>query len=72
MKTYTYTVLLSPKEDGGYKAYCPSLPGCRAFGDTRKEVLRNIRTSISNRLDALIFMGKQIPRDSDLASRAAR
>ena len=68
MKTYTYTVLLSPKEDGGYKAYCPSLPGCRAFGDTRREAIRNIRSSISNRLDALIYMGKTIPRDPDLAS----
>ena len=70
MKTYTYTVLLSPKEDGGYKAYCPSLPGCRAFGDTRKEAIRNIRSSISHRLDALIFMGKRVPRDPDLASQA--
>jgi predicted RNase H-like HicB family nuclease len=71
MKTYTYTVLLSPKEDGGYKASCPSLPGCRAFGDTRKEAISNIRASISHRLDALIFMGKRIPRDPDLGSRAA-
>jgi predicted RNase H-like HicB family nuclease len=68
MKTYTYTVLISPKEDGGYKAYCPSLPGCRAFGDTRREAIRNIRSSISNRLDALIYLGKRIPRDPDLAT----
>jgi predicted RNase H-like HicB family nuclease len=72
MKTYTYTVLVSPKEDGRYQAYCPSLPGCRAYGDTRKEAIRNIRSSISHRLDALIFMGKRIPRDSDLASQIAQ
>jgi predicted RNase H-like HicB family nuclease len=68
MKTYTYTVLISPKEDGGYRAYCPSLPGCRAFGGTRREAIRNIRSSISHRLDALIYMGKRIPRDPDLAA----
>jgi predicted RNase H-like HicB family nuclease len=72
MKTYTYTVLVSPKEDGRYQAYCPSLPGCRAYGDTRKEAIRNIKTSISHRLDALIFMGKAIPRDPDLASQATQ
>lgn len=72
MKTYTYTVLVSSKEDGRYQAYCPSLPGCRAFGDTRKEAIRNIRSSISHRLDALIYMGKRIPKDPDMVSQAAQ
>jgi len=70
MKKYTYTVLVSPQEDGRYHAYCPSLPGCRAYGDTRKQAISNIKTSISHRLDALIFMGKRVPRDPDLAAQA--
>jgi len=67
MKTYTYTVLVSPGEDGRYQAYCPSLPGCRANGETRREAVRNIRNSIGHRLDAMICMGKRIPKDPCLA-----
>ena len=33
---------------------CPALPGVRAYGDTRKEAIQNIRISISHKLDTLI------------------
>lgn len=71
MKTYTYTVLLGPKEDGGYRAQCPALPGVRAHGDSRREAIRNIRISISHKLDTLIARGKPIPRDGDPSYSAA-
>ena len=71
MKTYTYTVLLSPKENGGYRVQCPSLPGVRAYGDTRKEAIENIRISISHKLDMLIANGRRIPRDGEAAHQAA-
>ncbi len=67
MKRYTYTVLLGPKDEGGYKAHCPALPGCRAYGDTKKEAIHNIKLSISHKLDVLENSGKTIPRDRDLA-----
>ena len=72
MKTYTYTVLLDSKEDGGYRVKCPALPGVRAYGDTRKEAIQNIRISISHKLDALIASGRRIPEDGDPAHQAAR
>ncbi len=72
MKTYTYTVLLAQKEDGGYRVKCPALPGVRAYGDTRKEAIQNIRISISHKLDTLIASGRRIPEDGDPAHQAAR
>ncbi len=72
MKTYKYTILLGPKEDGGYKAQCPALPGCRAYGDTRKEAIRNIKLSISHKLDTLIARRKPIPKDGDVQVQAAQ
>jgi len=72
MRTYTYTVLLTPREDGGYRVKCPALPGVHASGDTRKKALQNIRASISHRLDALIAKGRNIPQDGDMAHQAAR
>lgn len=71
MKTYTYTVLLAEKEDGGYHVQCPALPGVRAYGDTRKEAIENIRISISHRLDTLIASGRRVPRDGEPARHVA-
>ena len=66
MTTHCYTVLVS-KENGGYRALCPALPGCRSYGDTQKEAVNNIKVSISYRLETLIAKGKPIPKDGDLA-----
>jgi antitoxin HicB len=66
MATHCYTVLVE-KENGGYRAHCPALPGCRSFGDTKKEAVNNIRFSISYRLESLMAKGKPIPKDGDLA-----
>lgn len=68
MKKYTYNVLLVPRENGGYRASCPALSGCRAYGDTKKEAIQNIRISIIHRLERLKAARKPIPRDADLAS----
>ena len=67
MKTYSYNVLLVAKEGGGYRALCPALSGCRAYGDTKREAVENIRISIMHRLETLKARGMPIPRDSDLA-----
>ncbi len=71
MTTRSYTVLLEPEEKGGSRAHCPALPGCRSYGDTKKEAIRNIKLSISYRLETLIAGGKPIPRDRDLAQSGA-
>ena len=69
MATHSYTVLVS-KENGGYRAHCPALPGCRSYGDTKKEAVNNIKLSISYRLETLMAKGKPIPKDGDLARPA--
>lgn len=71
MATHSYTVLVE-KENGGYRAHCPALPGCRSYGDTQKEAVNNIKVSISCRLENLMAKGKPIPRDGDLASSAQK
>lgn len=39
-------VILEPSDENGYTAYVPSLPGCISEGDTKEEVLANIREAI--------------------------
>ncbi len=70
MATHSFTVLLEPEKKGGYSAHCPALPGCRSYGDTKKEAIHNIKLSISYRLETLMAGGKPIPSDRDMAGQA--
>ena len=67
VKSYTYTVLVAPKTDGAYRyrAVCPALPGCRAYGNTRAETIQNIKISMIHKLEALEASGKPLPTDGD-------
>ena len=67
-KRRTFTVILEREEDGGYSAYCPSLPGCISQGDDRAEALENIREAVGLVLkvleDRTAGMDGQDPRTS--------
>jgi len=38
---------------GGYRAWCPALPGCRAHGRSREEAVANIDPAIRGYLASL-------------------
>jgi predicted RNase H-like HicB family nuclease len=44
-------VVIHEAEEGGYWATVPALPGCVSEGETRDEVLANIREAIECYLD---------------------
>ena len=46
-------IILEPSEEGGYTAIVPSLPGCISEGDTKEEVLKNIREAIELYLEPI-------------------
>jgi predicted RNase H-like HicB family nuclease len=46
-------VLIYPGEDGFWVAECPSLPGCISQGESREDVVRNIREAIDLYIEAL-------------------
>ncbi len=64
MNTYTYTVMLA-KDNGRYEAICPALPKCRAYGQTKKEAIQNIKISMAHKLEVLKRSGRPIPRDNE-------
>jgi len=39
-------IILEPSEEGGYTAIVPVLPGCISEGNSRREVIKNIREAI--------------------------
>ncbi len=56
-----YRVLIEQDEDGMYVAEVPALPGCISQGQTREEVVENIREAIAAYLESLEAHGDPIP-----------
>ncbi len=56
-----YRVLIEQDEDGIYIAEVPALPGCISQGQTRTEVLENIREAIAAYLESLAAHNEPIP-----------
>lgn len=49
---FEFSVTLTPdKEDGGFVAVCPALPGCISQGDSAREALTNIQDAAQGWLD---------------------
>jgi predicted RNase H-like HicB family nuclease len=59
-----YSVIIGWDEEcRSYCAYAPALPGCRSCGDTREEVLDNIRDAMELCLQVYREKGWPIPRE---------
>jgi predicted RNase H-like HicB family nuclease len=56
-------ILLYPGEDGYWVAECPSLPGCISQGETKEEVIANIREAIQGYITALEEDGLPVPEE---------
>ena len=56
-------VVIYPGEDGYWVAECPSLPGCISQGQTRHDVVANIREAIQGYVAALEEDGLPVPED---------
>ncbi|OGQ51597.1 MAG: hypothetical protein A3J24_00910 [Deltaproteobacteria bacterium RIFCSPLOWO2_02_FULL_53_8] len=54
-------VVITPDEDGGFVAECPSLPGCISQGETREETIKNITEAIKGYIAALEQDGLPVP-----------
>jgi predicted RNase H-like HicB family nuclease len=59
-----YTVILEREADGGYVATVPALPGCVSQGDTRDEVMRNIREAADLYIEDCIAAGDPVPSEA--------
>ena len=56
-----YLVIIEHEEGANYSAYVPDLPGCVSTGDTRQDVLRNIREAIVFHIEGLREDGLEVP-----------
>jgi len=71
MKTYNYTIVLEPAEEGGYTVTVPSLPAVVTEGDTYDEAVDMAIEAIGLYLSALAEEGRDIPVESSPAKSVA-
>ncbi len=60
----SYTVILEQEADGGFVASVPALPGCVTQGDSREEVLSNVREAIELYIEDCLDAGDPVPHES--------
>lgn len=56
-----YTAIFEAQPDGGYHAFCPSLPGCHSEGDTLDESIANLKEAVAVYLESLQAHGEPVP-----------
>jgi predicted RNase H-like HicB family nuclease len=56
-----YRILIEQDEDGMFVAEVPSLPGCISQGNTRSEVLLNIKEAMEGYIESLKNHNEPIP-----------
>ena len=58
-----YTVILEAEEEGGYHAFCPTLPGCHSEGETVEEALRNAQEAAELYVESVLAYGEPRPEE---------
>lgn len=59
------TIIIEAAEEGGYHAWCPSLPGCHTQGETLEEAKRNVVEAVECQLESLISEGKMVVKEPE-------
>jgi antitoxin HicB len=63
MDPITYTIELSPLEEGGFSVVVPALPGCVTWGDSFDHAVDMAREAIELWLEELQEHGEPIPEE---------
>ena len=58
-----YTVIIEKGRESGFVAYFPALNGCVSQGETREEVLTNVRGAIEAYIEVMIEDNLPVPTE---------
>ncbi len=61
MKTYLLPIELEQEDDGRWSAYCPLLPGCNTWGNTRDEAVLHMQDAIRLYIEDMREEGESLP-----------
>jgi len=69
LRTYTFTAVVEPADEGMWHAYCPTLLayGAATWGATREEVLGHIREMAEVIVERLAEEGASVPIGAPIA-----
>ena len=67
MEALTYTIELSPLEQGGFSVRVPTLPGCVTWGANFDHAVEMAREAIELWIEEMSEHGEPIPEERDLA-----
>ena len=67
MRGYHFTIVLEPdrEEPERYNVRVPALPGCRTYGESLEDALRNAREAVAGYVESLIARGLPVPVESN-------
>ena len=68
VRNYSFTVIFTPAEEGGYVVTCPALPGLITEGDDLREARKMAREAITGYLEVLLKHGQPIPANDRIRS----
>ena len=58
-----FTVIFEKEDEGGYRVFCPVLPGCHTQSETIEEGIQNIREAIQLYVQTLVEDGLPVPEE---------
>ncbi len=59
-----YTIIIEKGQESGYVAHVPALRGCASQGETKEEVLANVKEAIEAYVEALMEDGMPVPTEA--------
>ncbi len=65
MKTYVFQVEVEQDDDGRWGAEIPVLPGCAAWGYTRKEALEALQDTAQAFLEVMMEYNDPLPPEAE-------
>ncbi|MBU7585953.1 MAG: type II toxin-antitoxin system HicB family antitoxin [Nostoc sp. TH1S01] len=63
--SYKVSIVIE-KDEYGYYAYCPELPGCQSQGDSLEEVQENIKEAVELYIETLSNAEKQALQNKEI------
>jgi predicted RNase H-like HicB family nuclease len=57
-------LIIIEKNDSGYWGYVPDLPGCTSFGDSKSNLVVNMKEAIEFHIEGMKLEGLTIPDPS--------
>lgn len=67
MSEPTKYLIIVERDEDGFSAYCPDLPGCAAAADSLDETLQLMHEAISLHIEGLLEDGLDIPEPTTQA-----